>query len=198
MNASATNSFESRPLRIAACVSWVLLPLFFLIAGTAGPAFALSFAVLPVWVMMGLHGAYYVDLLRRGFGWSNACMARFGGAMLAATCIACWCAGLQAGLTTGLGLTLWVAFSLAWTLSTSLALGYTSLQTRGLLFLLVFSVPLWLAGMAWWSFRLVMSRWFPEAGSPIGYCILLIMAAGVLITGLVFSWRARRAVRAIT
>ncbi|MCY3020471.1 MAG: hypothetical protein NTW87_15735 [Planctomycetota bacterium] len=193
----ASPRFENRMLRRAAYCSWALLLVYAAVTRPVGPVFSLRLAIVVLWLMLGVHAAYYGALLIRGFRIGRMFAIAVSALLVAIAAAASYAAGIEAGITVGLAVAALVGFALTWSNSVSLALGVASVAVRALLFLLALACALCVSLLPIWSWYATLYVSVPEYGSPTPHILGAVATVVLLLAAVLISWRARRAARAL-
>jgi hypothetical protein len=204
--AAQPSAFDSSLLRRLAVLSWGFPILWYGGSVLAAKAFdedvviqySLKYCLLPVWLTLACHAAYYAHLLARRFGFGWRPIAVIGG--MSAVALA-FLAGLEAGFTAWLCFAAALGFAFTWSLSVARLLGVQRRITRWLLACLGVTLPFCAAALLLAICYFLMFRnHFGERATAdlMNWCVaVMVCAALVLLAGIVLSWLSRRAARRI-
>jgi hypothetical protein len=140
--------FDSLGLRRLTYVSWLALvvqPPILQIAHGAELAI-----LIPPWIVIAVHGAYYFSVLNSGFGFSPGALSALGALLAGLGGAAYYFAGWQAGVSVFLCLSLFIPYALCATLSAQRMLNWGRVRTALHFALIVALPPLLFAQLYLW------------------------------------------------
>jgi len=205
MNAAGTLSrppFDSAILRRLAWLSWGFPILWFGGSAVAGKvfaldsmiAFSLKYCLLPLWLMLACHAAYYLHLLAWRLGLNRRILAT---TLVTASVAFMLLAGFEAGLTATLCFAAVLGFAITWSMSVAVLLGLQSGAARWAMVSFGMAIPPCAAAFALATSYYIMTNEHNDSEQN-GVCIaVMIGSALVLLAGMILSWMARMAARQI-